>query len=72
MQKVSDQLLEIFMWVYELFLYSLILPLTIGVITLFIPPIFKWYYDQSSFVIIGSSVIFGIGMKIWRNSKKKE
>lgn len=67
MKKLLDWLLEAFMLVYEIFLYSLILPLTIGVIVLFIAPLANWFTELPGFALYFIAAGVGISIKVWRH-----
>lgn len=65
--KVFDQFIKIFAWVYSIFLYSLILPLSLGIIILFIYPSAVWL--RENLTQLGDwqwPVLFILGYKIKR------
>ena len=81
MKKILDRLLEMFGWVYEIFLYSLILPLSLGVIWLFsdvyimlYQKLLNWSNDIAFIIKIPILIFIGICLKILRNNylKKQE
>lgn len=81
MKKILDRLLEMFGWVYEIFLYSLILPLSLGVIWLFsdvyimlYQKLLNWSNDIAFIIKIPILICIGICLKILRNNylKKQE
>lgn len=67
--KVFDQFIQIFVYFYGIFLYSLILPLLLGAITLFIYPLAIWL--RESLMQLGSwqwpiLFVLGYGIKRYR------
>ena len=70
-KRILDWLLEAFMWVYEIFLYSLILPLALGVIVLFLTPVANWFIDHW-FIYIPVSVAVGFFIRNWLNNHNKK
>ena len=69
--KVFDQFIQIFVWVYSIFLYSLILPLLLGIIILFIYPSAFWL--RESLMQLGDwqwLVLFVLGYGIKRYREK--
>ncbi|MFH0820924.1 MAG: hypothetical protein V1908_04070 [Candidatus Peregrinibacteria bacterium] len=70
MKKTLDWLLEAFMWIYEIFLYSLVLPLFLGIIWMF-GGIYIWFMHFSWAIKIPLCIGVGICLKIWRNNYLK-
>jgi len=72
--KTENRLLEIFIKIYEIFLYSLILPISAGIIILFIAPIAKWFVNLDWIIKVPVSIVVGICLMICRNRllKKKQ
>ncbi len=59
------------MLVYEIFLYSLILPLAIGTTVLFIAPLANWFTELPGFTLYFISAGVGISIKLWRHHHAK-
>jgi|GEM_PF-5798117 len=66
MKKTLDWLLEAFMWLYMIFLYSLALPLLLGASVIFVTPLANWLLDHI-FIYVPVSVIVGFCLKKWRD-----
>lgn len=64
MKKKLDWLLEAFLWLYGVFMYSLALPLFLGVSVVFIAPLTYWLLDHV-LVYVLVSVIVGLYLKKW-------
>jgi len=71
-QKVSDRALEIFMWVFGVFIYSLALPLFLGIIWV-LGGIYPWFMNFPWVVKVPVCILAGICLKnyISRLSLKK-
>ena len=67
MKKILNRLLEVFIWVYEIFLYSLALPLVLGIIWA-LGGIYIWFMDFSWAIKIPACIVVGICLKTWRNN----
>ncbi len=69
MKIILDRLLDVFIWVYGIFLYSLVLPLTLGVILIFIVPIADWFNEIPIIIKIPSFILIGAGLKFLHTKK---
>ncbi len=67
-KKILDWLLEAFIVLYDIFLYSLILPLTLGAILIFIVPIANWLSDLFWMIKFPIFIAVGISLKYLRNN----
>lgn len=72
-KKILDRLLEIFMWVYEIFLYSIALKLFLGFMWI-LGDFYIWFDNLSWITQIIISVIVGLSLRTWRKNyiKNKE
>lgn len=70
MKKILDWLLKAFIWVYEIFLYSLALPLFLGIIWMF-GGVYIWFMNFSWAIKIPVCIVVGICLKTWRNNYLK-
>lgn len=72
-KKVLNRLLKAFMWAYEIFLYSLALPLVLGITVLFAPLANQLsdFFFKHMFIYILASVIVGLLIRKWRRTKRK-
>ena len=72
-KKFTYYLLNVFINVYGVFLYSLALPLLIGAITIFFVPFVYWikdlFEDLSIPVRILAFIIIGVCFKRWHQKK---
>ena len=71
MKTFLNWLLAAFCRIYEMFLYSLILPLTLGVIWI-LGGLYVWFMDCSWTIKIPASVAVGVCLNIWRDAKNKK
>jgi len=71
MKKILNWLLEAFMWVYEIFLYSLLLPLIFGVILIFVVPVANWFINLG-FIQWFVYIAVGICLKFLRDKYLKD
>jgi len=68
--KILNWLLKIFIQIYEIFLYSLLFPLTLGIIWI-LGGVYDWFMDFSLIVKIPVCIVVGICLKIWRDNYLK-
>ena len=68
-KKALNWLLEAFIWVYAVIICSLLLPLTIGIILLFIAPLAQWLFDLSWIVKIPIWLVTGIFLALKYKAK---
>lgn len=74
MQKVFDQLLELFGWIYEIFLYSLVFPLLLSLSIALLTPLVtiqEWLLDQV-LIYVPICIISGFLLKNWRNKDQNK
>jgi hypothetical protein len=72
MKKFLDLLLELFMGLYGIFLYSLILPLGLGMVIVFIYPFATWLQRSIfdlGYLMYPFFIAVGMGLKYWRTKK---
>ena len=70
MKKILDWLLKSFMWLYEIFLYFLIFPISLGIIIVLLIPLINSlanYLLDHIYLYICISIIMGLFLKKWRN-----
>lgn len=66
MKKLLDKLLEIFIVLFTIFLYSIALKILLGIIWM-LGGVYLWFSDLHWAVQVGSSIIVGLCLIRWRD-----